>query len=91
MENIEECPYPSILTGDFNDTPLSYTYNRLLRGRKDSFVEAGSGFAATFSMFRPLLRIDYILVPEECEVKTHDVDDGTSFSDHYPVISTFDF
>ena len=58
LKDIENCPEQTIVTGDFNDTPMSYTYWRLSRKRKDTFKEAGRGFGATFSKLRPLLRIN---------------------------------
>ena len=82
--SIDKCSYPSIICGDFNDTPISYTYHLLSQGRKDSFREGGSGFAGTYIPVWPLLRIDYILFPEEYEGvnhTTHKID----LSDHYPI------
>lgn len=80
-------PYPSVICGDFNDTPVSYTYRQLNKGRKDTFSEAGDGFSSTYSVLWPLLRIDYILIPEEFGCADHKVL-RVPFSDHYPVIST---
>ena len=87
LEDIDHCPTEAVVVGDFNDTPLSYTYRRLGRGRKDSFVEAGKGFGATYSLLRPFLRIDYILYPESMAAVSHEVV-RRPFSDHYPIIST---
>lgn len=84
LKDIENCRENVIVTGDFNDTPMSYTYWRLSRKRKDSFKEAGSGAGATFSKLRPLLRIDYILFPESYNALSHKVI-NKRFSDHYPV------
>ena len=74
--------------GDFNDNPLSYTVHRLLRGRKDAFVQAGKGFGATFRTFWPLLRIDYILCPRDLQAVSYEVP-KVKYSDHYPVIATY--
>ena len=78
----------TIVLGDFNDTPLSYTYFRLSRGLKDSFVKAGHGFGATYSGLWPLLRLDYILVPGELKPETYKID-KVKYSDHYPIIATY--
>lgn len=67
LSAIENSPYPVVILGDFNDTPQSYTYQQLLAGRKDAFVESGHGWGATFLKPFPLLRIDYILHDEELE------------------------
>lgn len=80
-------PYPSIICGDFNDTPVSYTYRQLKSGRKDTFSEAGEGFSSTYSVLWPLLRIDYVLIPNGLECSDHKVL-RAPYSDHYPVIST---
>lgn len=86
LDDIENCHVDAFVCGDFNDTPMSYTYYRLMRGRKDTFVKGGRGFAATYARLWPILRLDYILCPSTCGVvshKTHRV----RLSDHYPVIS----
>lgn len=84
MRDIEGCNYEVIVTGDFNDTPMSYTYWRLSRTGRDSFVDAGSGTGYTFYKLRPFLRIDYILFPESYRAVIHKVI-HKNFSDHYPV------
>lgn len=86
LSDIEDCPIDAFVCGDFNDNPMSYTYSRLCNGRNDSFVEAGQGFGATYSFMWPMLRLDYILVPEVYDVFSH-VIPKIRFSDHYPVIS----
>lgn len=82
--HINETPHRAIICGDFNDTPMSYTYHTLAKNRKDTFEETGKGFGATFIPVWPLLRIDYLLVPEDSQCITHTVN-KTRLSDHYPV------
>lgn len=89
FKDIEKCPIESFVCGDFNDDPMSYTYSRMIRGRKDSFKEAGNGFGATFARLWPILRIDYILLPERFEALQHECP-RVEFSDHYPIISTIE-
>lgn len=84
--DIEKCPVESFVCGDFNDNPMSYTYYRMTRDRKDAFVECGDGFGATFAPLWPILRIDYILYPERCKGIWHEIP-RIGFSDHYPVVS----
>ncbi len=86
MENIESSPVKAVVVGDFNDGPVSYTYQRLSKGRKDSFCEAGSGMGATYSAFRPLFRIDYILYPEQFTAVSHRILQRP-YSDHYPLLA----
>lgn len=85
---IHTCPYQAIICGDFNDTPMSYTYHKLSTGRIDTFMEAGKGFSSTYYRFYPLLRIDYVLIPSDFKVKNHETD-KINYSDHYPVHTTF--
>ena len=86
FSHIEQCPVETFVCGDFNDNPMSYTYYRMTRGRKDTFVEAGHGFGATFAGLWPMLRIDYILAPESFIPLNHNTP-RVNLSDHYPVIA----
>lgn len=87
--HIATSPYPVILCGDFNDPPMSYTYNVLSANLHDTFLKNGSGWGTTWTGAIPLLRIDYILFSPELT--------NTSFnclksdlSDHYPIKASFD-
>ena len=88
VRSIKDSPVRSLVLGDFNDVPMSYTYQRLKSGRKDSFVTAGKGMGATFTRFRPFLRIDYILYPRDLEATSCEVP-KVRYSDHYPVLATY--
>ena len=87
FSDIESCPIESFVCGDFNDNPMSYTYYRMTRGRKDAFREAGKGFGATFARLWPMLRIDYVMIPNRFGALTYDIP-RVEYSDHYPVITT---
>lgn len=86
FSDIENCPMDAFVCGDFNDNPMSYTYYRMTRGRKDAFVESGHGFGATYAGMWPLLRIDYILFPDKYMSVSHRIP-RIPFSDHYPVVA----
>lgn len=86
MANVEESPVESFVVGDFNDVPVSYTYQRLSRGRVDSFTQAGRGSGATYAGFGPLLRIDYVLFPPRFRALSHKVL-HKGYSDHYPILT----
>ncbi len=60
VEHIKTSPYPVIICGDFNDTPLSYTYNQFNQKMIDAFRNCASGIGATYSGRVPAGRIDYI-------------------------------
>ena len=82
-----ESPWPNLVCGDFNDTPISYTYHKLIQTKKDSFVEAGHGFSSTYSVLWPMLRVDYILLPQDWSATRHETF-RIPWSDHYPVTTT---
>lgn len=52
-----------IVCGDFNDTPVSYTYKTIASAGNldDAFVEAGNGLGRTFNRHAMVVRIDHIL------------------------------
>jgi endonuclease/exonuclease/phosphatase family metal-dependent hydrolase len=75
---------PVILCGDFNDTPGTYTYEKLKGHLVDGFRRAGKGYASTYKEFYNLLRIDYIFHSPTMQ----SVDYATvpfEMSDHNPV------
>ena len=88
LKSVNSTSVRSLVLGDFNDTPLSYTYFRLLSGRHDTFVKAGKGFGATYRALWPFLRIDYILYPKDLHAVSYEVGEAT-YSDHFPVIATY--
>jgi len=83
--HMDESPYPIIVCGDFNDTPVSYSYHKVKGGLKDAFVESGQGIGNTYNGKLPSFRIDYILHDRIFESFDFKVGKQT-FSDHFPVI-----
>ncbi len=81
---LQESPYPSIITGDFNDVPNSYTYFQIKGDKKDAFTEKGSFIGKTYRELGFTLRIDYILCDPVWEVKAFEKI-RVPYSDHYPV------
>ena len=60
-EHIQSSPYKTIVCGDFNDTPWSFTYKQVQNLLKDTYAESGKGFGNTMKINRWLsFRIDYI-------------------------------
>ena len=84
---LADSPHKTIVCGDFNDVPLSYTYNTITRGLNDTFSKKASGLFYTYNTRYGLLRIDNILVSPSIEVVSYEVDNDVDFSDHFPVIS----
>ena len=85
-EHITNCKYKTIVCGDFNDTPISYTYHKMLGNLHDSFVEAGTGIGNTYNGSFPSFRIDYILYDNNFKCVKYN-SPRVDLSDHFPVIS----
>ena len=78
-------PYPTIICGDFNETPQSYIYTLLRGDRQDTFQEEGQGIASTFGEKIPALRIDHMFVDKTIEVLHHEISPN-AYSDHYMIV-----
>jgi endonuclease/exonuclease/phosphatase family metal-dependent hydrolase len=85
--HIESSPYPVIVCGDFNDTPVSYSYKQLLGDKYDSFCEVGSGLGKTYRGNLPSYRIDYVFHDENFSAISYSTP-KVLLSDHFPVITT---
>ncbi|NPA44946.1 MAG: endonuclease/exonuclease/phosphatase family protein [Chlorobi bacterium] len=82
---IEKSPYKTIVCGDFNDTPISYTYQKIKGKLKDSFNEKGFGIGNTYAGSLPLFRIDYVFHSSDISTASFKII-PEELSDHYPVI-----
>lgn len=80
--------HPVIVAGDFNDTPVSYTYTKIRKGLKDAFVSSGYGAGFTYRGNYPANRIDYILYDDALECRYFEII-KVRYSDHYPVAAFF--
>jgi endonuclease/exonuclease/phosphatase family metal-dependent hydrolase len=81
---INQSPYPVIVCGDFNDTPVSYTYEQILGNKTDAYRKSGWALGNTYRGKLPSYRIDYIFYDQNFtsgNFRTHRV----KLSDHYPV------
>ncbi|MCK4921539.1 MAG: endonuclease/exonuclease/phosphatase family protein, partial [Bacteroidales bacterium] len=86
---INQSPYPVIVCGDFNDTPVSYAYHKMQKRLDDAFLKAGTGRGNTHLGKIPL-RIDYIHYSKEFEAVEFEKIKA-DLSDHYPIISVLRF
>lgn len=83
-DRLDNSPYPVIICGDFNDIPCSYSYQSLSAGKRDAFIESGTGVGNTYAGTLPSLRIDYILY--DPVFRAYNYTTGREkISDHYPV------
>ncbi|MFL9482016.1 endonuclease/exonuclease/phosphatase family protein [Chitinophagaceae bacterium LWZ2-11] len=84
-EEFNKNTYPSVICGDFNDVPNSYTYFNIKGDRQDAFLKKDFGIGRSFISIAPTLRIDYVLPDNNFEVKQFDmVDEG--LSDHIMLV-----
>lgn len=87
---IDKSPYPTIVCGDFNDLPYSYTYCTIKGNQADAFVQKGRGFGRTYNQIIPTLRIDHIFFDNKALCITAFDNPFSEWSDHSPVIANFE-
>jgi endonuclease/exonuclease/phosphatase family metal-dependent hydrolase len=88
-QHISASPFPVLLCGDLNDTPVSYCYRQFNDLLYDAFVESGNGIGQTYVGEVPSNRIDYIFYDasfKSANFETHQV----YHSDHKPVSCQLD-
>ena len=84
----DESPDKTIICGDFNDTPVSYTYHQIRKSLLDAHVEAERGFGNTYYHNGLGVRIDNILHTKEMHTSQFTtLREGSS--DHFPLLATF--
>ncbi|MBQ6189632.1 MAG: endonuclease/exonuclease/phosphatase family protein [Bacteroidaceae bacterium] len=79
---------PVILCGDFNDTPISYAYQRIEKHLDNAFRARGKGFGISYREQKFPVRIDHIFYSHDWECTQAYVDQEETASDHYPVIAS---
>ncbi|MDR1673410.1 MAG: endonuclease/exonuclease/phosphatase family protein [Bacteroidales bacterium] len=83
---ITQSPYPVVICGDFNDPPVSYSYQRIRGDLRDAFIDAGSGRSTTYDIGTlSSQRIDYILHAKYFQSYDYE-SPHIHLSDHHPVI-----
>jgi len=87
-DHINNSKYPVIVAGDFNDTPVSYSYRKIRKGLNDSFVNSGYGAGFTYKGNYPPNRIDYILY-DNALINNYFEILKVRYSDHYPIVAWF--
>lgn len=89
LSNLPDNDIPYIICGDFNDTPLSYTYSKMSKaGLHDAFITLSQGIGKTYCGPLPLLRIDYFWYNDKIEAVEYERIRQTT-SDHYPLMMKF--
>jgi len=82
----DSVPHASIICGDFNDVPTSYTYFNIRNLRQDVFLKTGWGAGKTYNSLAPMLRIDYVLPDTSFTIKQFNMVDE-NLSDHVMLVT----
>ena len=84
VEHMKTSPYPVVICGDFNDTPMSYVYNQFNTDLVDSYRETTTGIGVTYVGRVPAGRIDYIFHSGDLGAYDFGIQ-SAAFSDHRAV------
>lgn len=76
-----------ILCGDFNDTPISYTYQTLKGHLTSAYRQSGRGIGLSYNQRGFWVRIDHIFVGKPWQTYNTHIDNAIAVSDHFPIVS----
>lgn len=79
----------TLVCGDLNDNPASYTYRTLKRGRKDAYRQKGQRYTGSYQPLGDWLRIDYLFCPHSSHVLRYELLENP-WSDHKMQVATID-
>jgi len=83
-EIIKLTRYKTIVCGDFNDVPISYSYTTIKGNLNDAYAKFGTGFGSTYHTSLYKLRLDYIFYDDNFKVTDFQIGTVTA-SDHFPI------
>jgi endonuclease/exonuclease/phosphatase family metal-dependent hydrolase len=87
---VKASPYKSIVCGDFNDIPYSYTYQKMSELLNNSFEDAGKGFGFTYNNGKLFfLRIDNQFYDDRLSVLDFHTHRNIPYSDHFPITAVY--
>lgn len=75
-----------ILTGDFNDSPISYVHRRIASELTDCYVATANGPGISYHYSGFYVRIDNIMCSDDWTPYRCRVDNSITASDHYPIV-----
>ena len=75
----------TIVCGDLNDTPISYTRRTIQGLLKDAYTETGMGLGISYNKNFFYFRIDHIFHSSNMDAYHCRVDSRIKLSDHYPI------
>lgn len=90
--HMQNCAYPLIVLGDFNEPPYSYAYPQFISELSDPFQKYGLGLGETFDGIStiPGLRLDYTLHSKSLNCTSYKVG-PKNLSDHRAILTGFAF
>lgn len=80
-----------VVCGDFNDTPVSHTHNKLTKIFTDAHTQSGCGIDYSYNRNYFYFRIDHILISKKLRSYNCNVESDISISDHYPITCSITF
>ena len=78
--------YSMIVCGDLNETPVSYTYQRISNRLTSAYRQVGRGPGITYTRRSFPVRIDHLFFSSHWTCTSCRIDRAVSTSDHYPLI-----
>lgn len=82
-------PDYTIITGDMNDTPMSYTYSKMRSSLRDAYKDKGMGIGVSYNEPLFYFRIDHLFYDERMTVLRAKLPRYKWSSDHNPLIVDF--
>lgn len=82
-------PDYTIITGDMNDTPMSYTYSKMRSSLRDAYEDKGMGIGVSYNEPLFYFRIDHLFYDERMTVLRAKLPRYKWSSDHNPLIVDF--
>lgn len=76
-----------IVCGDFNDTPISYTYQQLSHHLNNAFRQKGCGVGVSYNQKGFYVRIDHLFYSDMWQCCGAYVDASLETSDHNPLVT----
>ena len=80
----------TIICGDFNDIPYSYTYTCFKSTYENAFEKAGVGLGFSYnhsSLF--FLRIDHQFFSKDLHIRSFNTMRDVNYSDHFPIVAEY--
>ncbi len=75
-----------ILSGDFNDNPISYSRHSIAQLLTDCYAATGRGVGVSYNQKEFFFRIDHLFCSSDIQPFNCKIDDNMDASDHYPLI-----